>query len=110
LWEHFVLNELQARLQTRKIGYWRDKRGHEVDFVLSRRGEPPVAIECKWSEDDFDPTSLEVFHRQYPRGACYLVAQDVARSRRRAYGDLEVTFASLTALIEELSGRPGSKG
>jgi predicted AAA+ superfamily ATPase len=43
LWEHYVLNELHARLQTRRINYWRDKQGHEVDFVLARRGTPPMA-------------------------------------------------------------------
>src|SRR3989338_2005100 len=31
LWEHYVLNEIQARLHTRRIHYWRDKRGHEMD-------------------------------------------------------------------------------
>ncbi|MBI5096453.1 MAG: ATP-binding protein [Nitrospirae bacterium] len=36
LWEHLVLNEIQAHLQSRKVMYWRDKRGHEVDFVLIR--------------------------------------------------------------------------
>lgn len=49
LWEHYVLNEIQAHLQTRQINYWRDKRGHEIDFVLARRNQPPIAIECKWS-------------------------------------------------------------
>ena len=37
LWEHFVLNEIMATRQTREIFYWRDKRGHEVDFVLAPR-------------------------------------------------------------------------
>jgi len=36
--EHFVLNEMQAHMQAREVRYWRDKRGHEVDFVLARRG------------------------------------------------------------------------
>jgi hypothetical protein len=36
LWEHYVLNELQATMQTREINYWRDKSGHEVDFVLAK--------------------------------------------------------------------------
>ena len=30
LWEHFVLNELDAHLQTSKIHYWRDKRGTKL--------------------------------------------------------------------------------
>jgi predicted AAA+ superfamily ATPase len=47
LWEHFVLNELTARLQTHRINYWRDKRGHEVDFVLAERRNNFLAIECK---------------------------------------------------------------
>lgn len=57
LWEHFVLNEIQGRLQTRQIRYWRDKRGHEVDFVLVPRGRPrrPAAIECGWSGSGYDP-------------------------------------------------------
>src|SRR5262245_60698520 len=108
LWEHFVLNGIQARLQTRKINYWRDKRGHEVDLVLARRGKPLVAVECKWSEGDFDPHSLQAFHRQYPKAVCYLIGRDVARSHRRVYQELEVTFAPLRALVEDLLGAPGS--
>ncbi|MFN8546249.1 MAG: ATP-binding protein [Candidatus Binatia bacterium] len=47
LWEHYVLNEIQGRLQTRNVRYWRDKQGqHEVDFC-SRGAKPPIAIECK---------------------------------------------------------------
>ncbi len=49
LWEHFVLNELQARFQTRRISYWRDKRGHEVDFVWPAGRREIAAVECKWS-------------------------------------------------------------
>ena len=67
LWEHIVLNELMAQLQRRDIHYWRDKRGHEIDFVLTRRGAEPVAIECKWSADAFQPRSLRAFRRHYPR-------------------------------------------
>ena len=32
LWEHYVLNEIQANFQTRRVNYWRDKREHEVVF------------------------------------------------------------------------------
>jgi predicted AAA+ superfamily ATPase len=28
---------IMANLQTRDVHYWRDKRGHEVDFVLTPR-------------------------------------------------------------------------
>ena len=55
LWEHLVLNEIQAQLQTRRIHYWRNKRGNEVDFVLAGREKKPIAIECKWSAVQFSP-------------------------------------------------------
>ena len=55
LWEHFVLNELQAKLQTRNIYYWRDKSGHEVDFVLKHPAKHLTAVEAKWSASAFDP-------------------------------------------------------
>lgn len=45
LWEHYVLNEVQAQLQTREIYCWQDKRGHEIDFVISKRNNSPIAIE-----------------------------------------------------------------
>jgi predicted AAA+ superfamily ATPase len=34
-WEHYVLNEIHAHFQTRRINYRRDKRGHEVDYIIA---------------------------------------------------------------------------
>ena len=79
LWEHFILNEIMAHFQSREVRYWRDKRGHEVDFVLTRRGEPTVAIECKWATDAFDARPLKAFRRQYPQEKNFVVAADVER-------------------------------
>ena len=103
LWEHVVLNELHGRLQTRDIRYWRDKRGHEVDFVIAPRGGSPTAIECKMTASDFDPTGIKAFRKQYPEGKNYAVAHDVDRSFRRSYGAAEVEFVGLPRLIETLS-------
>jgi len=102
LWEHFVLNEMQAHLQSRGIRYWRDKRSHEVDFVLAPLRRDPVAIECKWSATDFDPTHLKAFRRRYPRGESLVVAHDIERSFARTYGDVPVRFVNLRELIERL--------
>jgi predicted AAA+ superfamily ATPase len=102
LWEHFVLNEAQAHLQSREIRYWRDKRGHEVDFVLARGNRPPLAIECKWSAKEFDPGNLKAFRRRYPNGDNLVVANDVERPFTERYGDLSVRFVSLTQLIADL--------
>jgi predicted AAA+ superfamily ATPase len=105
LWEHFVLNELHACLQSREIHYWRDKRGHEVDMILARRGRWPIALECKWSARDFDPTNLQAFQKAYPRAEFLVIAHDVERAYVRKYGALAVRFAGLSSLVANLLNR-----
>lgn len=102
LWEHYVLNEFQAQAQTRQILYWRDKRGHEVDFVLAGRGDNPAAIECKWSANDFDPANLMAFHRQYPQAKLLVIAQDVEQPFSRKYGEISIKFIGLSGGISKL--------
>jgi hypothetical protein len=106
LWEHFVLNELMTRMQSRDVAYWRDKRGHEVDFILSRRGKKPMAIECKWSADSFDPTNIRAFRQQHPAGENVVVAQDVDRAFSRTFGKSRVRFESLDAFAEFVAEGP----
>jgi len=115
LWEHYVLNEMMARMQSRRINYWRDKRGHEVDFIIAGRsaqsaggGAHPVAIECKWSAGEFDSGNLLAFRRQHPQGANFVIAQDVARSFTRNYGDVKVRFIGLSSLGEALPNGNGN--
>ena len=105
LWEHYVLNELQGRLQTRDVSYWRTKQGKEIDFVLKRRGKPPVAIECKVHADEFSVGNLRIFRRKYPEGANMVVAADVDRPFTREIGGLTIRFVGLKGLIEELESR-----
>ena len=107
LWEHFVLNELLAALQGEPLHYWRDKAGHEVDFVLARRGRPPLAIECKWSAADLSIENLRTFRHRYPDGENVVVAQDADRSVTRSLGGIRVTVESLRKLIQRLSAKPG---
>ena len=102
LWEHFVLNEIQAVLQTRRIQYWRDKAGHEIDFVLCLRGKTPTAVECKWSAADFDARNLQAFRRRYREGENFVVSADVERSFRKKFRDISVRFVSLKALLRAL--------
>jgi len=107
LWEHFVINELQGRLQSRKARYWRNKQGAEVDFVLpTRGGGDPIAIECKWKAASFDARSLTAFRRLYPEGESFVVAADVETPYRRSYDDFDLSFVSLEGLIERLTSDP----
>lgn len=103
LWEHYVLNELQGRLQNRRMLYWRDKRHHEVDFIWEKKRKELIAIECKWSADLFEPSSLKAFRRLYKNGKNYVIANDVKRTFRREYNGLIVEFVSLEQLIWNLS-------
>ncbi|OLE14313.1 MAG: hypothetical protein AUG89_02460 [Acidobacteria bacterium 13_1_20CM_4_56_7] len=103
LWEHFVLNEIMARSQSREVFYWRDKRGHEVDFVIATHRKRPPAIECKWSANNFDPTNLVAFRYQHPEGDNLVLAHDVERAFTRSYGDLRVRFDGIRSFADSLS-------
>jgi predicted AAA+ superfamily ATPase len=106
LWEHFVLNELHARLQVRDIRYWRDKRRHEVDFVIQRRGRPPIAVECKWSAEGFDARNLAAFRALHPRGDNLVVCRDVERAYRRTLAGIDIQFVGLSGLVERAAEAP----
>ena len=81
----------------------RDKRGHEVDFILAPTKQSSLTIECKWSASDFDSANLRAFRRPYPRGDNLVVANDVERSFTRSYDGLSVRFVSLSDLIAEVT-------
>jgi predicted AAA+ superfamily ATPase len=106
LWEHFVLDELHAHLQLRSVQYWRTKQGEEIDFVLARRGEPVIAIECKRNADSFDPGSLLAFRSRYAGGRNFVVAMDVRAAYERSYGAEIVRFVGLSDLITGIAPAP----
>lgn len=102
LWEHLVLNEIQARTQRQAVCYWRDKRGHEVDFVIPCRNGTVNAVECKWSSRTHELKGLSAFRRRHPKGENWLVAADVETPYERAFGDVRVTFMNLDELADRV--------
>ncbi|MFO7871035.1 MAG: DUF4143 domain-containing protein [Kiritimatiellia bacterium] len=74
LWEHLVLEHLQAHVSSSRIHFWRDTPGHEVDFVLPHNRDRIDAIECKWRPDKFNIRNLRAFRKIYPEGENYLIA------------------------------------
>jgi len=102
LWEHIVLNELFAALQHKNVLYWRDKSGHEVDFIIKPHGGNPIAIECKWSSQSFDGAGIKAFRRRYPDGLNYVVCNNIERNYNKTYGDVSVEFTGLQELIHKL--------
>jgi len=106
LWEHYVLNELHARALDAEIRYWRSTRHQEVDFVLVRRGRPPLALECKWSADGSeDLAELKAFRRAYPEGENLVVAANVDRPFERTVGGISVEYVGLPDLVRRLTSR-----
>lgn len=103
MWEHFVLNEIQAQTQTRHIFYWRDKRGHEIDFIWKKPGSNPIAIECKWKSDNFNPLNIKAFRRQYPEGENIVVSQDIDKPFKKTFPPLSVNFMDLHTLINKIN-------
>lgn len=102
-WEHLVINELAARLQTRNILHWRNKKGREVDFVIAPRGKPSVAIEAKYSAEAFDPAGMMAMRELHPGGPNIVVASDIHTPYNRTFGSLKVRFCPLGSLAEEIT-------
>ena len=105
LWEHLVLNEMHAAGKRRWVRYWRDKQGHEIDFVLVQRGKPPLAVECKWSASDFDGVNLRSFRLLHPQGENLVVASDVSRSYTREFSGMPATYVSLAEFTDRITGK-----
>ena len=100
LWEHLVLEHLQARFPDVTPRYWRDKAGREVDFVIARRRDQVDAIECKWNPDAFDAAALRVFRTHYPNGRNYLVTPSGDPPYAKRFGGLEVKICTPSELAE----------
>jgi hypothetical protein len=89
-------------LQTHQIYYWRNKRGHEIDFILTRRGYPPIAIECKWTSKNFDQKNLIAFWKQYPEATIFIVSNDVDRAFTKEVNGMKMRFINLADLLRHL--------
>ncbi len=94
LWEHLVLEQLQAHFPDTPVRYWRDKQGHEVDFVLAAGRDEADAIECKWDPAEFDSAALKLFRSYYPKGRNYLVTPSGDPAYRKRYGTLDVQICT----------------
>lgn len=113
LWEQFVLNEMHGQLQTHAINYWRDKQGHEVDFVVRHKNNNSLSvIECKFAIPVSSlgksallamANNVEAFRKYYPDGKNYIVASNIDIPFERQHGDITLSFVSTKQLIEELA-------
>ena len=94
LWEHLVLEQLQAHFPATPVRYWRDKQGREVDFIMASRRDEVDAIECKWEPSAFDASALKVFRTYYPKGRNYLVTPAADSAYTKRFGELDVRICT----------------
>ncbi len=106
LWEHLVLEFLQAHFPDTPPLYWRDKKGHEIDFVLPRGRDDVDVIECKWSPSAFDATALAVFRKYYPKGRNYLVTPSTVPPYGKRFGPHEITLCNPSGLLNNAPSHP----
>ncbi len=98
LWEHLVLNEIAALRQTSNIHNWRDKQGHEIDFVIMSSDTTPIAIEVKWDADAFEVQGLRAFRALHPGNLNLVVSANIEHPFQKTMGGFLVTFCPLSAL------------
>jgi len=98
LWENVVLEHLMACGDTPSLYYWRDKQGHEVDFVVPRGRDTCDALECKWNPDQFDPRNLRAFRATYPKGRNFVAGPYLHESYTRDVAGVPVTYTGLLDL------------
>jgi predicted AAA+ superfamily ATPase len=99
LWEHLVLEHLQAHFPDTSVHYWRDKQGREMDFVLAHRRDEVDVIECKWNSTAFDSTALELFRSYYPKGRNFLVSPSGSPGYVKQFGSHPVRVCTPTELV-----------
>jgi len=111
MWEHCVLNEIHGHLQTRSLNYWRDKRDHEIDFVINDRvNNRLVAIECKFNSPLNDLISsgvgknFEAFRSYYSEGDNFIVSHNIEIPITKKYKDITISFVNTKHLITYLHG------
>jgi predicted AAA+ superfamily ATPase len=98
LWEHLVLETLQALFPDSPPLYWRDKSGHEIDFVIPKSRDSVDVIECKWNPAAFDPAPLAAFRAIYPQGRNFLVCPASTPSHVRSSKGLKIHVVDPTGL------------
>ncbi len=101
LWEHVVLEYLQAHAHEQQIRYWRLADGREVDFVIARSRDQVDAIECKWNREHFDPAGLQSFRAFYPQGDNYLICPIEAPGYATRAGSMEIYVCNPAGWLEK---------
>lgn len=111
MWEHYVLNEVNAQLPSVTPRYWRTKHDQEVDFVFDRRASGLLAVECKWSDASLGKLAgLKAFLGAYPGTEAAIGVPTLQREYTIGLGEHEATVTNLDGLIRRarIDSRPNN--
>jgi len=105
LWEHIVLEYIQAHGHILKINYWRDTAGREIDFVIAHGRDDVDAIECKWDPMQFEPAGLKIFRSYYPRGTNFLLSPITGSGYWKNISGLEIFVCNPDGWLQQSKNR-----
>lgn len=94
LWEHLVLDLLRTTFPGKKIQYWRDKSGREIDFVIPYGNQAADIYECKFNPDHFSVYPLNLFRNLYPEGKNYCLSPNIREPYQVRFKEIEIVFTS----------------
>ncbi len=98
LWEHLVLDYLRTVLPGRRLHYWRDKSGREVDFVVEVGPGAVDTVEAKITPEAVGTRGLAAFRTLYPEGRDFVVCPTVAAPYTVHRGGRPLTVCGLAHL------------
>lgn len=101
LLENLVLESLLGSQSSFEIKYWRDKRGHEIDFVIPISKQKVLTIECKSKSRNYSPKNLTVFRKSHPSGENWVVTLGDEDAEVNEDG-LKIQFLSLKSFFERV--------
>lgn len=100
LWEHCVLDVLRTRFAEKSLYYWREKTGHELDFIVKHNTNDVAVYECKHNPDTFDAAPLVAFRALYPKGTNYVLSPLVKDAYRRTMRGQNVKFIPVDEIMK----------
>jgi len=102
LWEHLVLDYLQAEFIESNLFFWRDKSGREIDFIIRESNDNIHAIECKINPVHIDIRSFLAFRNIYPNGGNFVVCPGIKQPYMQRSNQIIIHYCGLTDLSKQL--------
>jgi predicted AAA+ superfamily ATPase len=94
----WVHHEQDVRGRDLDLRYFRDVDGREVDFVVVEGRKPVLLVECKWGDDDVDP-SLRYLRERIGRAEAWQISATGTRDHVTPDG---IRVAPATKLLARL--------